>query len=67
MYLTHLTMLIQLRTEWISANEPRMEQTDTTDASDIADLESKLDEHEVSKPVRPYNKTRNWYITLNAV
>ena len=51
MYLTHLTMLIQLRTEWISANEPRLEQTDTTDASDIADLESKLDEHEVSKPV----------------
>ena len=48
MYLTHLTKLIQLRTEWITANEPRMEQTDTTDASDISDMESKLNEHEVS-------------------
>ena len=47
-YLTHLTKLIQLRVEWITDGEPRMEETDTTDASDIADLESKLGEHEVS-------------------
>ncbi|XP_028414728.1 nuclear anchorage protein 1-like isoform X2 [Dendronephthya gigantea] len=45
-YLTNLTKLIQIRTEWITSNESRLDQTDTTDALDIPDLENKLDEHE---------------------
>jgi hypothetical protein len=50
-YLTHLTKLIQIRTEWITTSEPRMEQTRTTDASDIPDLEVNLTEHEVSNNI----------------
>ena len=48
-YLSHLTTLIRLRTEWITTNEHHLEDTETTGAVDIDDLESKVVEHEVSK------------------
>lgn len=47
LYLVHLTKLIELRREWIEKNEPRLQEDKTTDALDIVDLQTKLDQHEV--------------------